>query len=65
MIVYDPFWKTLKAKKISTYVLINKYRISSSTIARLRHNKPVSTTTIDDLCKFLDCKVSDILEYRE
>lgn len=65
MIVYDPFWKTLKTKKISTYALINKYKVSSSTIARLRHNKPISTTTVDDLCKFLDCKVSDILEYKK
>lgn len=63
MIVYDPFWKTLKEKNISTYVLINKYKMSSSTINRLRHNQPISTTTLDDLCGFLDCDVSDIIEY--
>lgn len=63
MIVYDPFWKTLKEKNISTYVLINKYKMSSSTINRLRHNQPISTTTLDDLCRFLDCDVSDIIEY--
>lgn len=63
MIVYAPFWETLKRKKISTYVLINKYNVSSSTINRLRHNMPISTTTLDDLCKFLDCDISDIIEY--
>ncbi len=63
MIVYDPFWKTLEEKNISTYVLINKYKMSSSTINRLRHNQPVSTTTLDDLCKFLDCNISDIIKY--
>lgn len=63
MIVYDPFWKTLREKKISTYVLINQYKMSSSTINRLRHNQPISTTTLDDLCRFLDCNVSDIIEY--
>lgn len=63
MIVYNPFWKTLKEKNISTYVLINKYKMSSSTINRLRHNQPISTTTLDDLCRFLDCDVSDIIEY--
>lgn len=63
MIVYAPFWETLKRKKISTYVLINKYNVSSSTINRLRHNMPISTTTLDDLCKFLDCSISDIIEY--
>lgn len=63
MITYEPFWKTLKKKNISTYALINKYKLSSSTIARLRHDKPISTTTLNDLCQFLDCSVSDIVEY--
>ena len=63
MIIYTPFWETLKKKEISTYTLINKYNISSSTINRLRHDKPVSTTTLDDLCKILDCPVCDIIEY--
>lgn len=63
MIVYTPFWKTLKEKDISTYTLITKYNVSSSTINRLRHNKPVSTTTLDDFCRFLNCSVSEIVEY--
>lgn len=64
MIVYTPFWNTLKKKNISTYMLINKYNVSSSTIARLRHNKPLSTTTLNDLCYFLDCTISEIAEYK-
>ena len=32
MIDYSPFWKTLKASSESTYTLINKHHISSSTI---------------------------------
>lgn len=63
MITYEPFWKTLKKKHVSTYTLINMYKMSSSTIARLRHDKPISTTTLNDLCQFLDCSVSDIIEY--
>ena len=63
MIVYTPFWDTLEKKNVSTYKLINKYKISSSTIDRLRHNQPVSTTTLDMLCKCLDCNVEDIIKY--
>lgn len=63
MITYEPFWNTLEKKHISTYTLINKYKMSSSTIARLRHDKPISTTTLNDLCQFLECSVSDIIEY--
>lgn len=63
MIVYTPLWDTMKKQGISTYALINKYNISSSTINRLRHNMGVTTQLIDDLCVILDCKVEDIMKY--
>ena len=63
MIVYTPFWRTLKESRESTYTLITKYRISSSTIDKLRKNKPVNTTTINDLCRILGCGADGILEY--
>ena len=63
MITYEPFYKTLKVKNISTYKLINDYKVSSSLIDRLKHNKPITTVTLNDLCKILDCKVEDILLY--
>ncbi|WP_312091448.1 helix-turn-helix domain-containing protein [Aminipila sp.] len=63
MISYEPFWQTLKDRNISTYALIQKYKISSSTISRLRNNKGINTNTIDDLCTILDCSVSDIIKH--
>lgn len=63
MIKYDPFWETLKRKKITTYFLINKEKVSSSTIARLRNNEPITTTTMNDLCRILNCRVEDIAVY--
>ena len=63
MISYDPFWETLKKSSESTYTLINRYHISSSTIDKLRKNKPVNTTTINDICRILGCKVEEIMEY--
>lgn len=65
MISYTPFWKTLKEKGESTYTLINLYKLSSSKIDRMRNGKPVNTTTIDDLCKILHCRVEDIIEFVE
>mgnify|MGYP002508834068 CR=1 FL=1 len=50
---YDPFWRTLKDRGISTYKMINKLGYSSSTLYRLRHNKGISSRLIDDLCKLL------------
>lgn len=63
MIVYTPLWDTMKKCGISTYALINKYNISSSTINRLRHNMGVTTQLIDDLCAILNCNVEDIMKY--
>ncbi len=63
MISYEPFYNTIKEKNISTYKLINTYGVSRSLIDRLKHNKPISTVTINDLCVMLDCKVDDILIY--
>lgn len=63
MISYRPFWDTLKASCESTYTLINKHRVSSATIDKLRKNKAITTTTLNDLCRILDCPVENILEY--
>ncbi len=63
MISYKPFYKTLEKKKISTYKLINQFGVSRSLLDRLKHDKPISTTTINDLCTYLDCNVEDILIY--
>ena len=63
MISYEPFYKTLKEKEITTYKLIKEHNISRSLLDRLKHNKPISTVTLDDLCTILNCKVEDILIY--
>jgi len=65
MISYAPFYVTLKKKNISTYKLITQHNLSRSLIDRLKHNKPITTVTIDDLCKILSCKVEDILIFIE
>lgn len=63
MISYEPFYRTLQQKNISTYKLINQFGISRSLLDRLKHNKAISTVTLNDLCSFLDCRVEDILVY--
>lgn len=65
MISYAPFWETLKEKKITTYALITKHNISSATIDRMKKGKGISTAKLDDFCKILKCRVSDIIEYNE
>jgi DNA-binding Xre family transcriptional regulator len=63
MIDYSPFWKTLSTSQETTYTLINNHHISSATIDKLRNNKPMNTTTLNDLCRILNCKIEDVVQY--
>ena len=63
MISFEPFFDKLYLDEISTYKLIKEHHISSSTINRLKHNKPVSTATVEKLCKALNCAVEDVMRF--
>ena len=63
MIDYSPFWETLKESSENWYTLTNKHRLSDSTLNRLKHNKNVSTKTLNDLCRILNCDIKDIVQY--
>ena len=63
MISFEPFFVTLDLDEVSTYKLIKEHHISSSTINRLKHNKPVSTATIEKICKALNCNVDDVMRF--
>lgn len=63
MISYEPFWRTLKQKQVSTYLLREKYNISPNTLTRMKHNRYLSLRTIEDFCRILDCRLEDIVEY--
>lgn len=62
MINYSPLWKTLKAKGISQYRLTRCYHFSSGQLHRIRRNEYVSTHTLEELCRILNCEIKDIVE---
>lgn len=64
MIVYDKLWEVLKEKGFSQNRLYKEYGISRAQIHRLKHNQVVYTSTLDMLCRILDCNdISDIATY--
>ena len=63
MITYEPFWETIRTSKESTYTLIKNHNISSATIDKLRKNKQLTTTTLNDLCQIFNCKLEEIAQY--
>jgi DNA-binding Xre family transcriptional regulator len=64
MIIYDKLWKKMQEQSVSQYRL-HAEGISNSTLTRLRRNEPISTETIDKLCRILQCNVENIMEYKE
>lgn len=63
MISYEPLWKTMALRKATTYTLQIKGNVSSSTVRRLKAGESVSTNTLDELCRILDCEIPDIITY--
>ena len=62
MISYKPFFKTMKEKGISSYRL-NKMGFPQSNYYAIKRGENISTHTLNTLCKLLQCRVEDILEY--
>ncbi len=62
MMSYEPLFKTMKEKGISSYKL-QKMGFNRATYYSIKEGKSVSTNTIHLLCKLLDCRVQDIIEY--
>lgn len=65
VISYDPLWRTMDTRGITSYSLINKYGISSRTIYNLKHNKGITVYTLERLCEILDCTPNDVIEFKE
>lgn len=63
MISYDPLWETMKRKGISTYALIKDHSFSRGTLDSLKQNRNVSTTTLNDLCNILSCRIEEIVKH--
>lgn len=63
MISYEPLWRTMKEKDVSTYRLIKEYSFSRGTLDALKQGRNISTATLDRLCEILDCRVEDVLVY--
>lgn len=53
----------MNRKNITTYTLIKRHGFSRGTLDSLKHDRNISTATLDNICRILDCKVEDVLVY--
>ena len=65
MIRYDPLWRTMAKKGVTTYTLRFRHGMSHATVQRLQGNMPVSTHTLNRLCAILHCPLNQVAEYIE
>ncbi len=63
MISYEPLWKTMKEKGVTTYTLIYKLGFSPNTIQNLKRNRSITAYTLEKLCSFLECTPNDVIEF--
>lgn len=63
MVSYEPLWKIMQERNITTYTLINVHGINPRTINNLRHNRGITVYTLERLCNVLNCTPNDILEF--
>ncbi|MCB6609473.1 helix-turn-helix transcriptional regulator [[Clostridium] symbiosum] len=65
MITFEPFWDTLKRKRISQYDLIHKYHMSRGMLDNLKHNRSITLNTLNDLCNTYDCDITDVIKFEK
>lgn len=60
---YNKLWKLLIDKKMMKKDLMAMSNITSSTMAKLGKDLPVSMDVLARICKALDCNIGDIVDY--
>ena len=62
-ISYEKLWKKVKRKRMKKQDFQNTLGMSSSTVAKLTNNKPVTMEVLERICKELNCNIGDIVEF--
>ena len=61
-ISFRPMREYMEENNISYYFLGNE-GIDAQTLQRIRHDKPITTTTLAVLCRILKCQPGQLIEY--
>ena len=63
MIIYKDIIKKLKDAGYNSTVIRKNNILPQSVLQRLRNGTPITTETINTICKLTGCKVEDLIEY--
>ena len=64
MISYEPVFRTMKERGVTSYQL-QKMGFNRATYYAIKSGVSVSTNTIDRLCTLLHCRVEEVMEHIE
>ena len=64
MISYEPLFRTMKNKGVTSYRLA-KMGFPMSNYHAMRNGKYISTHTLDTLCNILDCEITDVMVFQK
>ncbi len=63
VVSYDKLWKILEERQMLKTELVKAAKISTNAMAKLGKNEDVRMGILINICKTLDCKIDDIVEY--
>lgn len=63
MIEYVDILGRLASNGWTTYRLQNEHMIGNGTICQIRAGRPISTTTIDTVCRLCRCQPGELLRW--
>lgn len=62
---YDKFFHLLTKRNITTREVEKQAGFSGNITTRMRRNEYISLESIEKICRTLECRVDDILEFEE
>ena len=62
MISYKPLFRLLLERDMTKTQLREAVGFSSATLAKMSKGKYISLETVENICKYLDCKIEDVIE---
>ena len=65
MIIYKDILQKLKDAGYNTTRIRREKILPEGTLQRLRDGRPITTDTIDVICKLTGCEIGDLVEYKE
>ena len=62
MVSYKPLFKLLIERNMTKTQLREAVGFSSATLAKMSKGEYISLETIENICKYLNCKIEDVIE---